>query len=139
MVGKNNHISLITQNIYLKRVYPESDVKRYREESISWTHTIKASPLGSLYKVKLHYSKSAGVKFHVLEPKPLQLADGSSELPHVYSTSDQRLCLFYPDGKEWTPADLFTETIIPWAHEWLFHYETWVGSGHWKGGGKAHK
>ena len=27
------------------------------------------------------------------------------------------------------------ETIIPWASEWLLHYEIWLATGEWQGGG----
>ena len=27
------------------------------------------------------------------------------------------------------------ETILPWASEWLAHYEGWLYTGEWKGGG----
>ncbi|OJW82391.1 MAG: hypothetical protein BGO69_17010 [Bacteroidetes bacterium 46-16] len=94
--------------------------------------------MGAWYKVKLHYIKNKSLSFYVIEPKPLQLANGHAELPHVYSTEEQKLCLYYPDGTEWNPGLLLTKTVIPWAHEWLFHYELWVGSGIWSGGGKKH-
>lgn len=139
MGQKNNWISLINQGIALKQSYPDSELRRFREEYLTWTHTITSSPLGGQYKVKLHYDKNKGMSFYVLEPKPLPLAEGHKELPHVYSTVEQRLCLYYPDGTEWNPTMLYTKTIIPWAQEWLFYYELWVGSGDWQGGGKNHK
>jgi len=27
-------------------------------------------------------------------------------------------------------------TILPWASEWLFHYEIWRATGEWTGGGR---
>jgi len=139
MVLNNNYLSLTTQNIHLKQLYPDSHIRRFREEYLIWTDTITPSPLGGRYKVKMVYIKNkCSIEFYVVEPKPLKLAEGKDKLPHVYSHEEQKLCLFFPDGKEWTPKLLLSETIVPWAYEWLFHYELWLGSGIWKGGGKGH-
>ena len=28
------------------------------------------------------------------------------------------------------------DTIVPWACEWLLHYEIWLATGEWHGGGE---
>ena len=119
-------------------MFPTSEVRRSGESSITWIHTLTPSPLSGDYRVKLHYRINKGVDFYVLEPK-LALADGHNKLPHVYSTSEQRLCLFYPKLKEWDVSMLYIKTIVPWACEWLYHYEIWVATGDWHGGGIAHE
>jgi len=43
------------------------------------------------------------------------------------------LCLCYP--MEWDAGQLIARTIIPWASEWLLHFEIFVASGRWHGGG----
>jgi hypothetical protein len=52
-------------------------------------------------------------------------------LPHVFGGED--LCLYY-EG-EWTSEMALVETIVPWASEWLVHYELWLITGEWGGGG----
>jgi len=135
MVKKNNRISLIYQENSLKSMFPNSKIKRFREESLVWIHTLTPSPLSESYKVKLEYKRNNAVKFYVLEPK-LKLATGKKFLPHVYSTEKQQLCLYYPNRFEWNVDMLYTKTIIPWACEWLYFYEIWAQSGIWYGGGK---
>ena len=76
---------------------------------------------------------------YVLEPKPLALALGKESLPHVYNTHEQRLCLYYPDGREWNTGMFYVRSVIPWACEWLCQYELWVTTGDWKGGGVGHQ
>jgi hypothetical protein len=132
---KINRKSLIIQEHTLKAVFPESTIIRHREESLTWIHSITPSPLSETYKVKLQYLKDNGVKVYVINPKPLVLAKGKSVLPHVYDSVKQQLCLYYPRKNEWNMGMLLTESIIPWISEWLFHYELWVGTGDWKGGG----
>ena len=74
----------------------------------------------------------------VVNPKKLKFYRNKKQLPHVYSTSKQRLCLFFPNGKEWNRSHLISETIIPWASEWLYYYELWLITGEWLGGGTEH-
>ena len=139
MVKKNNRISLIVQEGTLKSLFPNCQVKRNQEESLIWICSITPSPLSCTYKLKIHYVKNRGVKVFVIEPISLMRASGKAFLPHVYSTSEQRLCLYYPGRAEWNVEMLYTRTIIPWACEWLVHYECWVATGAWHGGGIHHE
>lgn len=137
MGKKINKISLIVQAGRLRSLFPDSKVSRIGEESLVWRHAIIPTPLGNSYKVLLRYRRNKGVDCYVLEPR-LLLARGQKALPHVYSTPRQKLCLFFPDGREWHAGMLLTETIVPWASEWLLHYEIWLATGIWKGGGTSH-
>lgn len=60
------------------------------------------------------------------------------KLPHVYSSDEQSLCLHYPPQRKWTGIKHIAATIVPWAAEWLYHYEIWVLTGQWNGGGTIH-
>lgn len=133
-----SNIPLHIQEGVLKSYFPTSKIYRKGDYEITWTHTLTPSPLSNEYKIQLHYKKGDGAKVYVLEPKPLALAIGENVLPHVYSTPDQRLCLYYPTDKEWTPSMFYAKTLIPWACEWLLHYELWVITGTWHGGGIDH-
>lgn len=139
MVKKNNRLSLIVQEGTLKNMFPDCIIKRFREESITWTCSVTPSPLSSTYKLRMQYVRNNGIKVYVIDPKPLALSDGKKHLPHVYSTPEQRLCLYYPNRVEWNVGMLYTKTIIPWACEWLCHYELWVCTGTWHGGGIHHE
>lgn len=134
----NKYISLIIQEGTLKSYFPESEVIRRGEKEILWIHNLQPTPLSNTYTVGLHYIRGKNIKVYVLKPNPLPLAKGATQLPHVYSTPKQQLCLYYPKDKEWTPNKLYVKTIIPWASEWLLHYEIWAGTGEWQGGGIEH-
>jgi hypothetical protein len=71
----------------------------------------------------------------IIDPKPLILAPGETRLKHVYDHDKQHLCLYFRKDKEWTASKMIADTIIPWASEWLLHYEFWVLTGEWRGGG----
>ena len=138
MVKVNRTLSLIVQEGNLKKLFPDSEIKRFREQSLIWIGNLTPKPLSQTYKVKLKYDNKKGLKFFVLAPKPLRLAKNKKCLPHVYSTHEQQLCLYYPDGTEWNNGMLYTRTVIPWACEWLCHYELWVAGEIWRGGGTFH-
>lgn len=59
------------------------------------------------------------------------------EIPHLLFDDDNPklsgLCLFDPDEGEWSNRNLIADTTIPWAVEWLQHYEFWHFDGTWRG------
>src|ERR1051326_7503210 len=67
-------------------------------------------------------------------PGPRGLAGGRKP-PHVYPGPEDPLCLFYPAAREWNSSMLISRTIVPWTCEWLFHFEAWLFTGEWEGGG----
>lgn len=138
MAVVKNRIPLFIQESSLKRQYPNSVIFRDKEKTLSWKYTVRPTPLSLEYTVKLKYSLGKGVKAYVIDPKPLPLAKAKHKLPHVYSTVEQQLCLYYPDYREWHPGLLFAKTIVPWIIEWLYFYEIWLGEGEWLGGGIDH-
>jgi len=134
-----NRISLIHQAGALRSYFPDSEIKRAGEQYISWTGVVKPSPLSEVYTLRLEYRLGKSADVYVIAPRPLQLAPGKTKLPHVYDTAKQRLCLYYPKGNEWNPGMFYVRTLIPWACEWLRHYEVWVATGDWRGGGIEHQ
>jgi hypothetical protein len=130
-------ISLIQQEGALRSYFPNSTIKRNGDRHLIWIHDITPSPISEKYRVKLYYKRGGRPKIYVLDA--LKLAPGKTKLPHVYSTDEQRLCLYYPKYREWTPKKYFVKTIIPWISEWIYHYEIWVVTGEWHGGGIEHE
>ncbi|MDE1568249.1 hypothetical protein [Aquabacter sediminis] len=67
-----------------------------------------------------------------LTPRPDSTFDAIPHLIfHAEEPTRSGLCLFDPEGREWTPADLIAETTIWWAAEWLAYYELWHMTGEW--------
>ena len=94
---------------------------------------IQPSPASQTYTVRLIYRHGRPPKVTVTDP-PLGLHPNASQLPHVYPGNE--LCLYYPG--EWKHDMLLFATILPWAAEWLIHYELWLATGTWAGGGHTH-
>jgi hypothetical protein len=137
MVPKNKTIlPLQVQREVLKRFNENAEI-RLGGKKLSWTGVLIPSPVSIAYTVKIVYSLAESPRIYVLDPE-LILAHGE-HLPHVYSTLEKKLCLYYQDHKGWNPSKLIANTIVLWASEWLYHYEIWVATGQWNGGGTVHK
>lgn len=134
----NRPTSLLIQEGSLRSYFPNSQIKRKDDSEIDWIGKIKPTPLSATYMLRIHYKRGDSVKVYVVNPKPLRLFPGEKRLPHVYNQAEQRLCLYYPKNKEWDASKLYVHTLIPWACEWLMHYEIWVCTGKWEGGGIEH-
>jgi hypothetical protein len=74
---------------------------------------------------------------YVTAPDLETVALGRS-LPHIYEheAGCTRLCLYTPGAGEWHRGLWLTETIVPWAIEWLRYFELWLAEGEWCGGGQ---
>lgn len=136
MANKIKKLGIGMQAGLLKSMFPTSIVTNVHDKELIWKHKIKPSPLGDEYDVKLQYVIGKQPGFFITNPIPLRLAKKATRLPHVYDQRKQKLCLFYPDGKQWNASMPLAKTIVLWAYEWLYHYELWLGTdGDWKGGG----
>jgi hypothetical protein len=101
-----------------------------RTGSLSWTGSLQPTPLSVIYTVRLEYDeRDPRPRVTVLDP-PLERPAGKS-LPHVYE--GEELCLYYDEFD--CEQDLLADTVVPWASEWLYYYESWVTTGEWHGGG----
>lgn len=118
----------------IKKVFPNAKVSKKSWDSFEVVLEIQPTPLSEFYNVKICYIKGRLVKVFVIDKK-LQIAKNRKKLPHVYNTERQQLCLYSPSKKEWVSSKYISETIIPWASEWLYYYELWLPEGKWYGGG----
>lgn len=42
-------------------------------------------------------------------------------------------CACFTGAREWNPSMPISRTIVPWACEWLLHFEAWLYTAVWKG------
>jgi hypothetical protein len=97
---------------------------------LRWVAELRPTPLSRTYTVRLDYAYGGPApRVNVLRPD--LRAEGIERLPHVLSLD--ALCLCYP--WQWDEGKLIARTIVPWASEWLLHYELWRVDGRWHGGG----
>lgn len=119
----------------MKRLHPQF-AALWGANQITWTGSVRPSGMSDLYRIAISYRLGGVPTINVLSPELVKRPDQSS-FPHVYPGDHP--CLYDPKLKEWTPADLIAETVLPWASEWLFFYEYWRATGEWLGGGEPVK
>lgn len=103
-----------------------------KRDVLVWEGELTPTPLSSTYAVKLRYSLKESPTVRVLSPA-LKIRGGEEEIPHLYP--DGSLCLYYGKEQEWKRTQFLADTILPWASEYLAHYELWLATGEWLGGG----
>lgn len=131
---KSQEIPLIVQANKLQSYFPDSKYS-VRQNILVWKGYLQPTYLSPKYLIKVVYQREKHPNVYVIDPKPLTLAEGKSKLEHVYNTDKQHLCIYYKRAKEWNQTKFIADTIIPWTSEWLFHYEIWVTTSIWHGGG----
>lgn len=127
-------LSLIVQAKKLKLYFPDSEYSIKRNRLI-WKGYIQPTYLSPKYHIKIVCWHKRHPNVYVLDPYPLPLYEGADSLEHVYDTKKQHLCIYYKKIKEWDINMFIADTIIPWTSEWLLHYELWLVTGCWHGGG----
>jgi hypothetical protein len=131
---KINKIPLTIQANILQLHFPDS---KYfiKNDTLTWKGYLQPTQKSKKYLIKIEYQSGCHPNVYVLEPASLLFAEGKIELEHVYDTKTQKLCIYHRDGLEWFENMLIADSIIPWVSEWLLHYEIWVATGIWHGGG----
>jgi hypothetical protein len=129
-------LSIARQAGLLKSMFPGTKIVA-GPSALIWQGDITPTPLSQTYTLKLKYELDHRPHIYVVSPK-LTLAPGSTKLKHVYSTREQELCIYYPPAGEWNGGMYLATSIIPWSSDWLQHYEYWVATCTWHGGGIDH-
>lgn len=120
----------------MRRFWPDFTGRRLPDGTLWWGGPLR--PKAQFYDVTLFWKPGAMTLPYVMvaEPQLTPRPGGTfAEIPHLifFEEKPERsgLCLFDPDGHEWTPTDLIAETTIWWAAEWLAYYELWHLTGEW--------
>lgn len=138
-MSSNKHLPISAQLSVLNKYFPNGKTRVKTPTQLRWEMDVVPTPNSATYRIRIDYSIGKSPKIYVIDPPNLKKAEGKDQLPHVYSTKDQQLCLYYPKIGEWTGSMFIAKTLVPWASEWLFFYEIWVLTGEWKGGGIHHE
>lgn len=131
---KKSGISLTLQALKLKSYFPNSK-NTISSSTLYWKGFLQPTFLSDKYLIRVVYKLENHPNVFVLDPNLLVLPNGVNKLMHVYNSEKQHLCIYYKKAKEWDKTQFIADTIIPWTSEWLFHYEIWVSTGVWHGGG----
>lgn len=133
---KKKRISVHAQGGMLRYFFPNSTLRIIgHDKGLIWEGRLQPTNLSIMYDVRIEYNVGSNPNIYVINPKPLPLAKGATKLPHIYNHEKQHLCLYHRLMNEWNERKMIAKTIIPWTSEWLMHYEYWVTTGVWNGGG----
>lgn len=130
---KIHSLNMALQAGKIKSLFPAS-APSFNQNSLIWKYTLVPSPLSCSYEIKLSYVIGKHPNVYVVSPT-LALYPGETKLKHVYDTKKQWLCIYYRKSREWNCSMHIADTVIPWTCEWLLHYECWLATGVWHGGG----
>lgn len=131
-----SQLSVRQQVAAMRRAWPRFRCSRIGETA-NWVGVLQPNSWIQGYRVHIRYwpkrrEQEGGVSVRVLEPE-LKISDAQMREVHVYRSGG--LCLFNPHRGEWRPGACVARTIVPWTCEWIFHYEVWLATGEWLGGG----
>ena len=131
---RKKSLPLIEQKIALSQAYPCSTCRLVRNV-LTWRATIKPTSFSRSYDATLIYNGHQPPRISIGGESLRKLDDPS--FPHRYEIdaahNKVRICLYYPGDLDYSKP--FSETIVPWISEWLFHYEIWLATDRWSGGG----
>lgn len=126
---KKKPVNLGLQALGLRRLFPESQIA-VRRARLVWTGWLQPTDLSRRYLVRITLGHDGLPHVRVVEPT--LVSRPGKQLPHTYR--EGTLCLYSLD--DWTPAMPISQTLVPWASEWLLNYEIWLATGEWYGGGE---
>lgn len=128
----------------MRCVWPDFTGKKLPDETLWWQGPPR--PKARLYIVSLFWKPGAmSLPYVLVTDPPLAPRPGGTfaEIPHLIFHAEEPfnsgLCLFDPEGREWSPADLIAETTIYWTAEWLAYYEIWHMTGEWPAPGVGYE
>ena len=127
LVTKKEQINSFRQN------YPDFLLSYTGENEYKVTGCLQPTPRSKIYEFELIHKLGKKTKIKIKKPT-LDKVNSWKTLPHVYR--GDFLCLFHPLKNEFLEEDYVAEKIIPWISLWLYHYEQWLITGLWLGGGE---
>lgn len=132
--------SIGAQKARMAAKWPQFTFEALEGSMVRWVGPLRGFQKG--YVVAVHWDGQSLERPYVLLREPqLRPRQGWTfeEIPHLmfYSKHPELsgLCLFDPEGGEWTNKRLIADTTIVWTAEWLLYYELWHIDGVWRGGG----
>lgn len=131
-------LPLLVHAHLLKECFPGGMLKVSKTE-LTWEGQLRPSSISQPYTVRIQYSLGKLPNIDVLTPDLQAIADAikpGRTIPHVYSTTPMRICVYRPSKNEWNPTDNLATSMIPWTCMWLSFFEDWVFTDVWSGGGE---
>lgn len=123
-------LNVAVQALQLRHDFPTSTAA-VSAGALCWTADVHPTPLSREYRLKVELKRGRRPKVTVVAP--VLVAPPRRRLPHTFV--GDFLCLHLE--AEWDGSHSLAATVVPWAVEWLVHYEVWLATEgrSWTGGG----
>lgn len=120
----------------MRRQWPDFEGRRLGNGTLIWQGPLR--PKAQFYTIFICWHPiTMSLPYVMVDDPPLRPRPGGTfaEIPHLIYYAEKPaqsgLCLFDPEGREWSPADLIADTTVLWTAEWLTYYELWHLTGTW--------
>jgi hypothetical protein len=120
----------------MRRQWPDFAGAKLGDGTLVWKGPLR--PKARFYTIFICWHPvTMSLPYVIIDDPPLRPRPGAAfaEIPHLIfykeKPAESGLCLFDPEGREWTAADLIAETTVLWTAEWLIYYELWHLTGEW--------
>lgn len=135
-VEGNRRRSAHSQLEAMRRLWPDFTGEKKETGLIIWRGPLM--PKAQSYSISIFWHPAHfTLPYVVVSDPPIRPRTGGTyeQIPHLIFNGQNpelsALCLFDPDGNEWSEADLIAEKTVYWAAEWLTYYELWHLTGEW--------
>jgi len=133
--NKQKLVPLVQQQMALLSSY-EGATCKITKSALCWSGKLKPTPLSKEYQAILTYTLREAPKVWIIGNE-LEKLD-APDFPHNYKIDVEKkmvqICLYR--RQEFNVCKYLSQTIVPWAIEWLYFYELWLVTGEWHGGGE---
>ena len=117
----------LLQVVTMQRYFPQFQFRASGGGNVTWHGTLQPTESSPLYTIRILHQVWKHPRVWVVEPPLVESP------PHVYASTGDALCLYYPPEWRWTPNEQLAQTIVPWTALWLYYYEAWIITGEWLG------
>lgn len=129
-----HRLSLAAQLMQL-RAHCSTGQGAIERSMLTWEQAITPHALSGTYQCRVEYQLCHYPRVYCVDP-PLSVLAVGRRLPHVYQrTEPVQLCLFMHNRECWNDSMLLTKIVLPLCYYWLAHFEHWLFTGDWLGGG----
>lgn len=137
-------VPLAIQKYNIKEKYRAIIIEDNSSKNLNITLKMQPSEFSKEYLVLIYQeSIEKKPKVYVCLDELEITEEREKDIPHKYGITNinnkkmVEICLFYRE--EWKNSMNISDTIIPWASEWLYFFEFWKITNEWCGGGKHPK
>jgi hypothetical protein len=132
---RNTTLSIGQQAFLLRNTVTDAKITTSARR-LEFRALVQPTVISRQYDLRIRYEIGNHPVSTILHPNLGELTD--KKIPHLWKSKPYDLCLYYSKNREWLPHMHLARTVFPWCMEWMFHFECWLGSGEWDGGGTVH-